>query len=200
MGFKNDSFIVFLLFKRYMRRLRCLSRRRDHPRRQPQASGGRLWCRSCIVAACAERGNAKILKYLVYWLFHIVFFLSLTKPRGLICVFNGAWRCANKSSGGLRPPQQPIMPIYSLCSTWCCGGRRPPLLFLPSLQRFAIVLRTPSDRIPFAVRLDCVRCPIRFRSVYDDISPRFGRLSFTLSTAHSPLLAYLKPTTYALMY
>ena len=154
-----------------MRRLRCLSRRRDHPRRQPQASGGRLWCRSCIVAACTERGNAKILKYLVYWLFPYCFFLSLTKPRGLICVFNGAWRCANKSSGGLRPPQQPIMPIYSLCSTWCCGGRRPPLLFCSDCcvlsscsERRPIGFRPPPDQIASAVRSDCVRRPIGFRS------------------------------------
>ena len=65
--------------------------------------------------------------------------------------------------------------------------------------RRLIGLRSVSDQIAFGVRSDCVRCPIGLRSVYDDISPRFGRLSFTLSTAHSPLLAYLKPTTYALM-
>ena len=30
-------------------------------------------------------------------------------------------------------------------------------------QRFVIVLRSPSNRIPFAVRSDCVRRPIGFR-------------------------------------
>ena len=69
----------------------------------------------------------------------------------------------SKSSGGLWPPQQPIMPIYSLCSTWCCGGRRPPLLFLLRLLRLVIVLRPPPDWIASAVRLDSVRRPIRLR-------------------------------------
>ena len=65
--------------------------------------------------------------------------------------------------------------------------------------RRLIGFRSVSDRIAFGVRSDSVRCPIGFRSVYDDLSPTFGRLSFTLSTVRSPLLAYLKPTTYALM-
>ena len=92
--------------------------------------------------------------------------------------------CTNKSSRGLRPPQQPIMPIYSLCSTWCCGGRRPPLLFFAPIVAFChrapnaaqsdcvrrpIGFRPPPDRIPSAARSDCVRRPIGLRPPSDRI-------------------------------
>ena len=40
----------------------------------------------------------------------------------------------------------------------------------PIIPRFVTVLRPPSDRIPSAARSDCVRCPIRLRSVSDQIA------------------------------
>ena len=48
--------------------------------------------------------------------------------------------------------------------------------FLLRLLRFVIVLRTPRDRIPSAVRSDSVRRPIRFRPPSDQIASAVRRL------------------------
>jgi len=37
-----------------------------------------------------------------------------------------------------------------------------------NLSTYAVGLRPPPNRIAFGVRSDCVRCPIRLRSVHDE--------------------------------
>ena len=72
------------------------------------------------------------------------------------------------SSGGLRHPQQPAM-LTIIISVRLGAAEAGDLRYYCVLQssysvRRPIGFRTPSDQIPFAVRLDSVRRPIGFRS------------------------------------